>query len=588
MPWGRLRGDGMSASRCGVLSVLLLGGSASAIGQEGDPTRRPYETLREGYRKQDATLAASAYAEDAQYAELYDGAPPRLLRGRAQIAQSFEELFESLGGTKDSAPDLNFRLTGRESANAADTQVGIYRLTTGAGLSRQNSYGRFATQIRAGLFHFDVSTNATEEDFETAPGPVLLNPDDETLSSYYDAFLGGYAGSDGCTEIITRSTVRLFSRNTCTQAWRGLTRFSGPQWQAGAKTIDPAPQADYAFSPSEDALSITHVAKVERLARATPYRTEDIRFTSADQSILAGTLYLPANASTRRAGVVLVHGSGPQDRHGYASIMGVLADALAREGLVVLSYDKRGVGGSTGDWASASFATLAQDATAGMQALRGRSEVDLLRVGLAGSSQAGWIVAKAIEAGANPGFTILLGAAGSALTVEEQNLYNTQTRMRCARLPEPLIAKALDQQRRFYDARRDPAKADALRTASQALAGEAGLRDWLFPATVDTQARVEWFNVLELDFDPLPVWAGYGGKAYFLFGDQDDSTPTAVAAERLARAPRVGQREVVVLPGAQHLGLVARDVCKGELTDTAAFHAELFPTLRRWAGAVGK
>ena len=36
---------------------------------------------------------------------------------------------------------------------------------------------------------------------------------------------------------------------------------------------------------------------------------------------LAGDLYVPTGPTRPRAATVLVHGSGPQDRHGYGSIM---------------------------------------------------------------------------------------------------------------------------------------------------------------------------------------------------------------------------------------------------------------------------
>ncbi len=56
-------------------------------------------------------------------------------------------------------------------------------------------------------------------------------------------------------------------------------------------------------------------------------------FKSGDLD-LAGDLYLPGGARGRRPAVVLILGSGPQDRHGYASIIELMArrfaDAVAR------------------------------------------------------------------------------------------------------------------------------------------------------------------------------------------------------------------------------------------------------------------
>ena len=573
-----------------LLAISAMSFGSASYAQTPSRIDQPYSELREAYGAHDAERAARAYAYDAIYNELYDETPPRLLAGRGAIASSFKDMFDQFSNNGQKSPlDLNFRLVTRHASPNGTSDVGLYRLQVGAGRERSMIYGRFSTQIRGGLFHFDTSTNASAEDFESAPGTVLFDAENESLlASYYDTLLGEYAGPDGCSQIVTRSTVRLFARNTCTGEWRGLSRVSGSDWTSGNKVIDTTVSARYLFvsDANQRKLQRTVDSKTTTFVIATPYVTEMVEFESADGTRLAGTLFVPNGGAMRRPGVVLVHGSGPQDRHGYASIIGSLADAFAREGIVVLAYDKRGVGASGGDWASASFTTLAADASAGMRKLKARPDVDPTRVGLAGSSQAGWVVAKAIEAGAEPDFTVLIGAAGSALTVEEQNLYNTSTRMHCARIPADQVGDALEQQRLFYAARRDPKQAQALKVGTRALAGKGEIQDWLFPGAVDREARNEWFNVLELDFDPLPVWANYDGQAYFLFGELDDSTPTAVAVQRMGDLPNSERREIVTLPGTQHLGMMAADPCQGELSDVTRFQEDFFSTLSRWAESI--
>ena len=53
-----------------------------------------------------------------------------------------------------------------------------------------------------------------------------------------------------------------------------------------------------------------------------------------------------ADHRRQASGIILVHGSGPQNRE---SIL-PFARFLIRHGMAVFGYDKRGVGGSTGDW----------------------------------------------------------------------------------------------------------------------------------------------------------------------------------------------------------------------------------------------
>ena len=79
-----------------------------------------------------------------------------------------------------------------------------------------------------------------------------------------------------------------------------------------------------------------------RVARRTQTeRWEDVRFSNRDVQ-LAGSLITP-NRDGRHPAVILVHGSGPQTRDG----MLPFARFLIRRGMAILTYDKRGVGGST-------------------------------------------------------------------------------------------------------------------------------------------------------------------------------------------------------------------------------------------------
>ncbi len=552
--------------------LVVIGVLAAASPAKADP----FGQLRAAYAKRDADAAASAYAEEAVVSYRYRGLPEERYAGSAAIATSFRRLFDQIDAK--AALDLNFRVTDRKPDQAA----GFYRLRVGG----QPSFGRFTVTFAPdGKFATDVSTEATLADFEEASGPVLLAADDEVLDrDYYVRLTGRYRLADGCQVVVTRSVARLFARNSCTGEWRGLTRVSGLQWTAGDRVLSDKSLTTYRFAPPGSATSaslrINDGARTFTAQRMHPYRTEEIGFTSPDGTRLAGTLYLPNGARTKRAATVLVHGSGPQDRDGYASIIGVLADEMASNGRVVLAYDKRGSGDSAGDGARAAFDQLADDATAGMALLRSRAEVDAASVGLAGSSQAGWIAARAIQRGATPSDVFLLGAAGAALTVAEQNLYNTEVQLRCAHVPDADIKLALDQQRAFFDFLADPAKAAELDRLTRTGRTRPALVDWLFPDSRTTDRRAgAWYVVLDPAFDPLPVWRSYRGKSLFLFAEHDDATPTRRAISRLAFT-RITAR---ILPASQHLGLNASDPCRAQLKDVSAFSPGLFQAISDFA-----
>jgi dipeptidyl aminopeptidase/acylaminoacyl peptidase len=143
-----------------------------------------------------------------------------------------------------------------------------------------------------------------------------------------------------------------------------------------------------------------------------------VHFTCEDAT-LVGTIYLPKTGG-RHPGAVWVHGAGEAPRLTWG---GDLLPGLVHAGVVVLSYDKRGVGESEGDCCpgdTGHFNLLTADAVAAVAALRERPEVDPTRVGLVGASQAGWIAPRAADK-ADAAFVAL--AAAPTIPERTSNLY---------------------------------------------------------------------------------------------------------------------------------------------------------------------
>ena len=124
-----------------------------------------------------------------------------------------------------------------------------------------------------------------------------------------------------------------------------------------------------------------------------PYSVTDVRFNNGTVT-LAGTVVSPKGAG-RHPAVVLIQGSGYETRWGTNRY---IADRFARAGIVVLIYDKRGCGESSGDWKTADYNDLAHDALSGVDLLRSRGDVSPERVGLHGHSEGGIISAMATVA----------------------------------------------------------------------------------------------------------------------------------------------------------------------------------------------
>ena len=120
-----------------------------------------------------------------------------------------------------------------------------------------------------------------------------------------------------------------------------------------------------------------------------PYTTEEVSFSNGD-AVLKGTLTMPADCDRKTPVLVMVTGSGLQNRDeelfGHKPFA-VIADAFARAGIATLRYDDRGVGESTGDVVLCTTEDLKNDALAGVKLLRDRFE----RVGVIGHSEGGTI-----------------------------------------------------------------------------------------------------------------------------------------------------------------------------------------------------
>lgn len=154
--------------------------------------------------------------------------------------------------------------------------------------------------------------------------------------------------------------------------------------------------------------------------RPLPYGVEEARYENPEAGIvLAATLTLPEGEGPHPA-VLLISGSGPQDRDGTAYAHRpflVLADHLTRRGIAVLRADDRGVGESGGSFPDATSGDFASDARVGVTYLKGRPEVDPGAIGLVGHSEGGLIAAMVARRSEDVGFLVLL--AGPGLPGEE-------------------------------------------------------------------------------------------------------------------------------------------------------------------------
>ena len=162
-----------------------------------------------------------------------------------------------------------------------------------------------------------------------------------------------------------------------------------------------------------------------------PYATEEVSFTNGD-AVLKGTLTLPENCERKTPVLIMVTGSGLQNRDEEMfshKPFAVIADAFARAGIATLRYDDRGFGESTGDVVFCTTEDLKNDALSGVKLLRKRFD----NVGVIGHSEGGSIALMLASEG-QVDFAISL--AGMIVSGAETLLEQNRHALKAAGLPD--------------------------------------------------------------------------------------------------------------------------------------------------------
>lgn len=179
---------------------------------------------------------------------------------------------------------------------------------------------------------------------------------------------------------------------------------------------------------SRDEVKKEEIRRPQMPVAPYPYRSEEVSFRNESAGIaLAGTLTLP-EGDGRFPAVVLISGSGPQDRD--ESLLGhkpflVLSDYLTRQGIAVLRFDDRGVAQSEGTFETGTTVDFASDAKSALAYLMNREEIDHKHIGLIGHSEGGIIAPIVAAESKEVAFIVLLagtGIRGDQLLLLQQKL----------------------------------------------------------------------------------------------------------------------------------------------------------------------
>lgn len=182
------------------------------------------------------------------------------------------------------------------------------------------------------------------------------------------------------------------------------------------KWIQSGYEAYVIFNKIESESDIPEVKRPQTPKKPYPYKEEEVFFENKKAGIvISGTLTLPSSSGGPFPAVILIAGSGPNDRDetvfGHKPFL-VLADYLTRHGIAVLRYDKRGIGKSKGNYAAATTVDFSDDTLAGVNYLLSRKDIDHKNIGLIGHSEGGLIAPIAASKSKDIAFIVLMAAPG--------------------------------------------------------------------------------------------------------------------------------------------------------------------------------
>ena len=313
---------------------------------------------------------------------------------------------------------------------------------------------------------------------------------------------------------------------------------------------------------------IPDLARPQDPKKPYPYDEVEVSFMN-DQAVVkfAGTLTLP-RSEHRAPAVLLVSGSGPQDRN--ETLMGhrpflVLADHLTRHGIGVLRVDDRGVGGSTGSVFESTMEDFASDALAGVKFLQGREEIDPGRIGIVGHSEGAIVAPLAAATSQDVAFIVLLAAPG---VVGEELLYlQSAAMMRAMGMGKDPIEQNRALQERLFavvkaEKNNDTAAEKLLEIQQEHFSGltdhEKRARGYPGEEAIKAQSKMlltPWFRHF-LTFDPAPRLRQVKCPVLVVTGERDLQVPPAEnmpPIEEALKAAGNKDYKLVELPGLNHL-----------------------------------
>jgi len=294
-----------------------------------------------------------------------------------------------------------------------------------------------------------------------------------------------------------------------------------------------------------------------------PYIEEEVTYENLKVGItLAGTLTIPSGTGPFSA-VVLLTGSGPQNRNeelfNHRPFL-VLSDYLTRRGIAVLRADDRGMGGSTGDFSKATTGDFADDGLAGIEFLKGRSEIKSDRIGLIGHSEGAMMAPIAATRSTDVAFIVMLSGPGQRFA--DIIIFQILRGAKSKEADENLFALKRSWYERLYAILEEDTEnakaAEKIRALHATLTSDEKEKlDWpdaKLDDKIQSQLKPWWRYAMQ--YDPRATLMNVRCPVLALNGEKDMQVPAKENVVAISDALRAGGNTnftVLELPGLNHV-----------------------------------
>jgi uncharacterized protein len=343
--------------------------------------------------------------------------------------------------------------------------------------------------------------------------------------------------------------------------------------------------------------AIAELVRPQNPEEPYPYDSREVTSLHPDGHLLQGTLTIPRGRGPFPC-AVLISGSGLQDRD--ESLMGhkpflVIADYLTRNGIAVLRFDDRGVGGSVmenikevKDDTSEDFAT---DVEVMVRAARMHPYIDNRRVGLIGHSEGGIIGPMVALDDAKIAFVVMLAGPGVAgcelLPVQQARL------LQSTGADQALVEGVAHASMSFYEMMGAGASEDELREQMADLVKiQFSVQGIQMSPELFLQAINEGLETMRLPWmqfflfhDPAPVLAKIDCPVLAMNGTKDVQVDSVQNLSAIEEVKDTFNRDITIveLDGLNHLFQPATTGSVGEYAQIeTTFDPEALAIMAEW------